>query len=110
LKLLHLSTYGETFKAGFTNADLMLYCKAHPNMEQFLSCLRPNSSYVLFLDSFYRSKQSNVNSQNSLLKSQIASMVTGNYLNNFNTLLDSLLLEDSGFFSSVVHQTPDSLM
>ena len=41
--------YGATFKAGFEHDNLMDYCIDNPQMAAFISCLRPNASYKLFL-------------------------------------------------------------
>ena len=59
-----LDSYGEVFKASFEHDNLMEYCKDAPEMNSFLSCLRPDSIYISALalhnpqyDEAYKQKQ-----------------------------------------------------
>lgn len=88
-----LKIYGDTFKAGFNNDDLMLYCADHPCMKKFLSCLRPNASYLAFLDAFHRSHRSS-NDQNALML--IHGLIDRDKMKSINILLQSS--EQNRFF------------
>lgn len=105
-----LDSYGEVFKVGFEHDDLMTYSADHPNMEQFKSCLRPNSSYVQCLKEFYSSEQSFNGKKENFLNALINGFVDTHIVKNFSLKLDQYSLSRNTFFSPTTTSSHNDLM
>jgi hypothetical protein len=93
-----VNSYGEVFKVGFEKNNLMEYFGDEPTMVQFKSCIRPHSSYLQCLTSFYSSDKSLTTEKSEMLNSLINGLVGIHYFKNFSTLLD-FINNSNGFFS-----------
>ncbi len=80
-------TYRKTFEAAFENIDLLTYFADHPEVNNFLACVRPNSSYGLFLKTYYSSDEYNSKIGLDLMEQSMASMICRDSLNDFNRIL-----------------------
>lgn len=84
-----LNTYGDVIKSAFKHEDLMAYCNEHPMMQCFISCMRPNASYLMILKSYYNEEKMACFEGMSFLNIQVNSLIARDVIKTFSQFLTS---------------------
>lgn len=98
------SQYQKPLTLSFLHEDLIRFCAKHPQMDQFKSCLKPNSAYLLFL----KFPNEDSTTQKLYLESLVHSFIQRDRIQGFLETIECLKRAETlnpSFFKSPSDQT-----